>query len=467
MFNSFVSADTQSDLWGNATRVWHLNELVGTQYNDSKGGINFTNNGAEHVTAKLGNGSDLVAANTDFLTAVPFSHGNNYSVFMWLNDDTIGTTVFYSQKVNSGDDESIIQFLVINPGILRLRITDVNGQATGVIGRLTSANNISINTWHHIGFTYDGGTTASSIKIYVDGAQVDSADSNEGSFSASEEAWQSIETEFGRHNRDVGGTTYFDGTVDEILIFANYTVSQTEIDYLYNSGTGRELVAPTGPAPPPADAGPNVTLNEPIDEWNTSLTSFVLNCTVTDDNEITNVSLYINDSAGNWVINETNSTGLINGTYQFTRTFGEESKKWNCLAYDNNSNFTWGTNNRTFTVDTITPPNITLLFPPNASILSNVNESLNCSGIDDNALQNISLFINGEFNQTSTLPSGNEIIGFNITNVPQSTINWTCQACDLVANCANATQWEFTETYPVFTCLLDKKGIEFMRFNIT
>jgi len=50
------------------------------------------------------------------------------------------------------------------------------------IGRTTAALTSLENTWVHLAVTYSGGETNASVKLYVNGAQADTADSSAGSY---------------------------------------------------------------------------------------------------------------------------------------------------------------------------------------------------------------------------------------------------------------------------------------------
>lgn len=85
---------------------------------------------------------------------------------------------------------------------------------------------------------------------------------------------------------------------------------------------------------------------------------------VTDDGEIINVSLYLDG-----VLNETNSTGVKDVNYSFSKILGEGSHTWYFKAYDNGSNpsdsATWN-----IEIDTINPVlNVTI--PENKTYLTN------------------------------------------------------------------------------------------------
>jgi len=77
---------------------------------------------------------------------------------------------------------------------------------------------------------------------------------------------------------------------------------------------------------------PTVTLNSPIDYYNSTSPSVTFNCSASDDINLVNVSLLIDG-----VVNETNSSGLNNTAYIWTKSFTDEDYNWTCSAVDNDS----------------------------------------------------------------------------------------------------------------------------------
>jgi len=98
---------------------------------------------------------------------------------------------------------------------------------------------------------------------------------------------------------------------------------------------------------PPIDNYPTVVLNTPVEGANLTSSSISFNVTVTDDNLVQNVTLYLNNSA-----NETN-TSHFNGTYIFTKTLTDGNWNWSILAFDNNTQSNQSST-RTFIVNTTT-----------------------------------------------------------------------------------------------------------------
>jgi len=99
---------------------------------------------------------------------------------------------------------------------------------------------------------------------------------------------------------------------------------------------------------------PSVTLNLPVNNYNSSNATITFNCSAIDGDQLANLTLYGNWSGG-WHANETNSiTGTSNST-TFTKTLTEGIYEWNCRGCDNISNCSFAVSNYTFTIDTTSP----------------------------------------------------------------------------------------------------------------
>jgi hypothetical protein len=120
---------------------------------------------------------------------------------------------------------------------------------------------------------------------------------------------------------DVNGARYV-GFMDEFGLW-NRSLTQTEITELYNNGLGV-----TYNATPYTNTNPNVTLNGPADYYNTSTTTVTFNVTVTDDNAISIVYIFIDAAPV-----DTNSS-QDQGLYYFTRTLTTGLHNWSIVAED-------------------------------------------------------------------------------------------------------------------------------------
>ena len=137
---------------------------------------------------------------------------------------------------------------------------------------------------------------------------------------------------------------------------------------------------------------PAITLNSPIMYYNTSNLVLTFNSTVTDGSLIRNVSLYIDN-----VLNQTNTT-TGNGTYLFTASLGEGYHYWSILAYNALNNPSQSANSY-FNI-TLTNPQVTLTSPTNYYNSSTPTITFNANVIDNYTIQNVSLYLDGNLNET-------------------------------------------------------------------
>ncbi len=155
-----------------------------------------------------------------------------------------------------------------------------------------------------------------------------------------------------------------------------------------------------------------VTLNSPVDNFNSTSRSITFNATAIDNNILVNVSLYLNG-----VINETNSSGY-NGTYIFIKTFEDGNYNWTVEAFNDNNLSTIATT-RTFTIDTDYPA-LKIIYP-NETInyhVINTNLTLNWS-INDT---NLGSCWYGYGGTNTTLTCADNTTSINITNSINRTI---------------------------------------------
>ena len=100
---------------------------------------------------------------------------------------------------------------------------------------------------------------------------------------------------------------------------------------------------------PASLTGPTITLNAPVDNFNSTSNTVLFNTTVFDDLNLINVNLSGNWSGG-WHVNQTNNTGVNNSDYLFTNFIDDGYYLWGIQAVDNDSQIT-NSVNRTFLVD--------------------------------------------------------------------------------------------------------------------
>ena len=121
---------------------------------------------------------------------------------------------------------------------------------------------------------------------------------------------------------------------------------------------------------------PIVTLETPTNDTNSTTNEITFNCTALDYINLVNVSLMLDG-----VVNETNSSGLNNSVYSFTKILAEGDTYWTCEGCNNVSScFT--AEKFLLNVDTILPI-INITYPLNDSYIINVSD-LNYTIIETN-----------------------------------------------------------------------------------
>ena len=181
----------------------------------------------------------------------------------------------------------------------------------------------------------------------------------------------------------------------------------------------------------PTDALPTIVLNSPVDAFNTTTPTIDFNCTVGDDNGITNVSLLINGT-----VEQTNTSGLNGTDYIFTETIitGAGLYNWTCQAFDDGDQL-----NASLTRDFnyINELMVSLVSPVNAYNSTSSSITFNGTANDDTAVINVSLYIDGVLNETNS--SGLNATYYLFTkSLDDGDHNWTYETCDTIS-CVFAT----------------------------
>ena len=119
--------------------------------------------------------------------------------------------------------------------------------------------------WHFVAFTWSGGTTSSSIKVYLDGAQVDNADNNGGTFTGAYSGSNVPLSVGAQLSTGYGLGARFYGSEREVLMY-NRALSQSEIGTLYTNAhpTGIASTTTLASSQNPALAGNAVTFTAAV-----------------------------------------------------------------------------------------------------------------------------------------------------------------------------------------------------------
>ena len=192
---------------------------------------------------------------------------------------------------------------------------------------------------------------------------------------------------------------------------------------------------------------PVISLNEPVDVFNTTSQTIVFNATAYDNINLTNLSIYGNWT-GSWILNTTNLTPLNNTLTNFNiAAIPEGYHKWNVYACDNSGNCAFAASNRTFTVnltvlDSINPT-VTLNTPVNYYNTTSQTIVFNATAYDNIRVASMTLYSNfsGSWtsNVTNSSPANNTLTNFSVIGIPEGYYRWNVYSCDNSSNCAFAT----------------------------
>lgn len=169
---------------------------------------------------------------------------------------------------------------------------------------------------------------------------------------------------------------------------------------------------------------PYISLTAPENNTITYEDSIDLDCLVSDNSGLTNVSLVWNGT-----VDSTNSSGFNNTEYNFTKSgmAGTGFYNWTCQAYDDANAI-----NNSIPVRYITFKNdltVSLNAPVDQFNTSSTIVYLNGTASDDTAIINVSLYLDGALNQTNSSPYNNTLTPFTV-NLADGSYNWSLKACD-------------------------------------
>lgn len=220
----------------NLRAYWSFDDAIGsTVLDQTMHGNNGTwqgTLGSQWVSGKINrcgsfNGTD----NYVRTPSIGWVNGENTSIAGWVNfddADTIARTDKYHELF--GASFTFIIRYRSGPTLGANNFLWLQGTT-----RTGGTNNISVlynfpsfqSGWHHIAATYDGVT----IRLYFDSVQVASQSIADAGIASLRDFVIGI-------NSDVNAGTWWDGLLDEVSFWSR-AISDNEIKFLYNSGSGR------------------------------------------------------------------------------------------------------------------------------------------------------------------------------------------------------------------------------------
>ena len=162
-----------------------------------------------------------------------FERTDSFSISTWVKRGSFAKSQFLFSKMNgSGNYRGYIFYIDAgsdSPRLMLRRDTSFTSQRLIV----ESTTTILDNNWHHLTVTYDGSSTSSGVKIYVDG--VSTTKTSSGAISAS------ITTPAPVNIGAYGSSLYInDFSCDEVSVF-NSELSASDVSTIYGTGVPNDI----------------------------------------------------------------------------------------------------------------------------------------------------------------------------------------------------------------------------------
>ncbi len=213
---------------------WKLDENTGIIARDSSGNSNnaaITQGNGGYIFGKFGGAFNFDSSNSRINAGSPSildnlpANGMSISAWVYPRSQGEGNAGFIVAK-NSGTIPTFGWIFQIS-GTNALTFT-VDGSTDLV--RTTNNNAVTTNTWNHVAVSWDGEiTTASSVRIYVNGTEATYATTTDGASRVDD-----APSDFFIGNNSTQART-FDGLIDDVKVY-NYARTPAQILWDYNRG---------------------------------------------------------------------------------------------------------------------------------------------------------------------------------------------------------------------------------------
>jgi hypothetical protein len=219
---------------------WKLNEGTGIIAIDSSwrshNGTLINMIPADWIPGKVGsNALTFFAATPKHITLADFANFERtdpFSLECWFKTSVVGgLNHLLSKMENAGNFRGWA--LRVNSGKVEFVLSSIFGGVGQSMLRMRTVNDFNDGIWHHAIITYDGSSLATGVRVYIDNisrALVTVVDNL-------------LSTIINATNLNfaarTGGAYAYSGELDEIVIWAK-ELTQEEVTYRYNNGTGRE-----------------------------------------------------------------------------------------------------------------------------------------------------------------------------------------------------------------------------------
>ena len=290
---------------------WKLDGTVGVVV-DSIGNNDGSNNGTTRgVVGKINNSFDFpnVRDNVSFApngSLIDFEL--NYTIGFWMNSSTNDANrriIFAHSDTATG---SVMAMGLKDGEIQYKQLNDAGGTQVEITGLMGGT---IINEWRFVVVRHFANGTSS---LFSDNSPVSGGSAQLVPVSGTKGFFLGLGTvqNDGR---------VFDGLIDEVGVWAR-VLTDAELTQIWNEGNGITFTDVFSP---------NITLNSPIDTFDSPSQTINFNATVFDllGNNIVSVNLSIDG-----IFNETNISGINNTDYIFTKTLSFATHNWTIDACD-------------------------------------------------------------------------------------------------------------------------------------
>ncbi|MFC1691757.1 hypothetical protein ACFL0W_06275, partial [Nanoarchaeota archaeon] len=206
------------------------------------------------------------------------------------------------------------------------------------------------------------------------------------------------------------------------------------IDYLRVDLDASDNLAPVTTLVTPAQGFYNDT-DSPAD--------VTFNCSATDNDIISNISLYITNATNqSFALNETRPVTGSSAWANFTLSLENGDYAWNCLAYDDSGNSDWADANRSLTINLtgdFTAPTVTLNTPVNDYNTSSDWINFNWTAIDNyDTNLTCNLTVKGSINASDIASLNNTPTNYSVAGFDHGTHYWNVTCVDDFDNTATS-----------------------------
>lgn len=160
-----------------------------------------------------------------------FERTSAFSISAWIKRGSTGVNDTIVSKMESSGNFRGYLVYISSTNVVKFVLRNVNLSSNRLF--IDSTTTITDTDWHHILVTYDGSSSVSGVKIYIDG--VSDTVTTAGTLSAT--TLNSSPFNIGARNSN---SLFATATIDEVAIF-NSELSQSDVSAIYGVGVPSSL----------------------------------------------------------------------------------------------------------------------------------------------------------------------------------------------------------------------------------